>query len=468
MADDLPIIIAGGGPCGLVAAVVLQTHGIPFKIVEKASRSKLCSNAGAGFDLAPTALKILRHRLGLSSVSLDEMMSTYERWHIATIHGEVVKDEETPQSARENYACAARAGVQKALLEHLSRNGKVNESAYLKCDASVESYNEEQDKVKALLSDGSLLVGKALLGCDGINSKVRTCMNEGKEDELHYQGTTCYWGKCPPEVVLQHEETKIFDEKTFVWLLGTTKFPGSFFVTPSSGKYLWILGMAVDAPKNTSNDLTRRGGGVLSETAKSNLLHSFKESGVPVAPILERVISATPSDQITEAGLFDRINLDLPYSSPGNLVALLGDSAHPQSPYLGQGANCAITDAYVLATNLAKVSVQEAVARYDSDERRAAMKKLVVDARKQGSSLNSGNWFMCWMLRTIFRFAPIEVDGLKKFDKSNDDMLRELEGAIETRSIGMGSKGTLLIVSVVVAALAIGARAYYGAISSLG
>ena len=38
----LPILIAGAGPCGLVAALTLQQKGIPFIIIERAQRSKVC------------------------------------------------------------------------------------------------------------------------------------------------------------------------------------------------------------------------------------------------------------------------------------------------------------------------------------------------------------------------------------------------------------------------------------------
>jgi hypothetical protein len=54
-----PVIIVGAGPCGLVAALTLKKADVPFVIYERASASKVCSNAGSGFDMAPTALKIL-------------------------------------------------------------------------------------------------------------------------------------------------------------------------------------------------------------------------------------------------------------------------------------------------------------------------------------------------------------------------------------------------------------------------
>lgn len=461
VSDTLPIIIAGAGPCGLVTALVLQNHGIPFLILEKASRSKLCSNAGAGFDLAPTALNILMQRLGLSSERIGQVLSRYERWYIATMHGDLVKEEATPESAQEDYACAHRSALQQALLDQLLQNATTKESEFLKCSTTLENYEEEENQVTVELSDGSSLVGKALLGCDGINSRVRSCLNKDEEDPLKYLETTCYWGKCPPEAISKDKATNKYDTSTFVWLLGTNKVPGSFYVTPSNGKYLWVLGVKSDKPpSDTSDDLTRRGGGVLSETAKTELLNTFKDSGTMIDPVLETMISGTPADQITEAGLFDRVNLDLPYSSPGKLVALLGDSAHPQSPYLGQGTNCAITDAYVLATKLAKVPAKDAIVYYDSEERRKEMKDLVMKAREQGNFLNSSNWFECLILRTILRYAPIDVDELKKYDGSNKNMVNRLDGIKVESSSNGGMTKPIIIAATAVAVSAVGLRMY--------
>ena len=50
----LPVVIAGAGPCGLVAALTFEKSGIPYIIYEKTTTEKLCSNAGSGIDMAPT------------------------------------------------------------------------------------------------------------------------------------------------------------------------------------------------------------------------------------------------------------------------------------------------------------------------------------------------------------------------------------------------------------------------------
>ena len=60
------IIIAGAGPAGLLAALVLERHGgVLYVLVERADPGKICSNSGSGFDIAPTATSIVRDRMGL-------------------------------------------------------------------------------------------------------------------------------------------------------------------------------------------------------------------------------------------------------------------------------------------------------------------------------------------------------------------------------------------------------------------
>ena len=52
-----PVVIAGAGLCGLVAALTLEkSGGIPYIIYEKTTADRLCSNAGSGIDMGPTGM----------------------------------------------------------------------------------------------------------------------------------------------------------------------------------------------------------------------------------------------------------------------------------------------------------------------------------------------------------------------------------------------------------------------------
>merc|ERR1719281_217564 len=87
-AEQLPVIIVGAGPCGLVAALALKQYGIPFVIIERASRSKICSNAGSGFELAPTAVEILEHRLG---IDVTDLIFYYQGFKMMTMEGKDIR-----------------------------------------------------------------------------------------------------------------------------------------------------------------------------------------------------------------------------------------------------------------------------------------------------------------------------------------------------------------------------------------
>ena len=76
--NDLPVIIAGAGPCGLVAALSLKRSGVPFVIYDRASSVRLCSNAGSGIDMAPVTVNILENELEISQEGINRAMRPYE------------------------------------------------------------------------------------------------------------------------------------------------------------------------------------------------------------------------------------------------------------------------------------------------------------------------------------------------------------------------------------------------------
>jgi len=64
--------------------------------------------------------------------------------------------------------------------------------------------------------------------------------------------------------------------------------------------------------------------------------------------------------------------------SPGKKVALLGDAAHATAPFIGQGANMAMMDAFCLGRLLARddISVAEALLKYE-EKRKSSAEKIV-------------------------------------------------------------------------------------------
>ena len=372
---QLPVIIVGAGPCGLVAALALQQYGVPFVLIEKAARSKICSNAGSGFDLAPTAVEILKNRLG---IDISKIMSYYRGLEIMTIEGKKIRHSSLPEY---DGGSVNRAELQRYLLQMLFLSPSEEEGILL-CGSGIESYQEEDTadgggKVVATLTHSGIKVsGCVLLACDGIHSRCRAVMYGGydsnqdwetnvqtgqSKDPLHFCNAMIYWAKTPSpkgsdlEIeyakIVQQEDNKAVVNKdkvnedinlSYITMgMPTRKAPASIFVVPTENntQLVWALtirqsenNQRKNSKNNDGKDLTRRGGGPLTDAEKKQLFDFTshgKESesivrGIKNFPFLQKLIAATPAQEITEAGLFDRENLDLPYSSASKLVALLG------------------------------------------------------------------------------------------------------------------------------------------------
>jgi len=249
------------------------------------------------------------------------------------------------------------------------------------------------------------------------------------EDPLHYAEVVAWWGIANWEKgdvldeMIRNVHWKANGDVTFFQCLGDSKAPGTFFGTKSpdsDNKLLWCyFGPSKEEP-GQSDDLRRRGG-VTGEGAKAEVTQRFEGR----SEILRQLVEHTPAEGITMVGLYDRENLDLPYLSKGGRAALLGDAAHPQTPFLGMGVNMALTDAFVIATRLARQDPKAALAAFDTAERKAFAKKTVSDARWYASLGTTTSYVKNTLARNMITYLPpqLVVGNIFTVDHGNRDFV---------------------------------------------
>jgi len=457
----LPVVIAGAGPCGLVAALTFEKAGVPYIIYEKTAPEKLCSNAGSGIDMAPTAVKILDDNLGLAGI---EWMKEYEYMHMSDMKGKrlqlinLKKLKMKKVTGNRSFGYANRSTLQHTLLDALklkNDDGNIkDDDDRLHCSTSVTGYqnitngkdnsaNEDESFVRVELSDGTKVNASALLACDGIHSSVRKRMHQDVNDPLNYCGQECWWGKTTVEAgseldkelqrIIAFEGGDLGNSNMSLIVIGTRKRPGCFFSCETAHReHAWgyIAETKTPPTANATNDLTRRGGSTLTEEEKRK---EIEEVVANRNELLRLIMTQTPAAEITRAGFFDRKNLSLGYID--GCVALLGDSAHAQSPMLGQGANMAICDGYVAATRISaailkkRLSIEQALVDYDCKDRRKDNNIVIKKARAYGKLSVSHKRVNVWVMKLTCKYMPasILISEMISGDKSNRHFVRSMD-----------------------------------------
>jgi salicylate hydroxylase len=102
-----------------------------------------------------------------------------------------------------------------------------------------------------------------------------------------------------------------------------------------------------------------------------NLRAAFADFGNETQALLERV------EDVGLWGLFDH---PVAANWHAGTVAMIGDAAHPMLPFLAQGANMALEDAWALAACLENGSMSEALSRYQ-DLRRDRVARVMKTAQ---------------------------------------------------------------------------------------
>ena len=231
----------------------------------------------------------------------------------------------------------ARQSLRLALLEQLGEHDAI------KWGHQLIDFKESNDGVTLNFKvNNEIKFAKAdlLVGADGIRSTVRKQLIGEKITPLRYLSCIVILGICPLKN-LKNIESPLLDSAT---VFQTANGNERIYMMPySSDTIMWQLSFPLS--EKEAKELHSKGAKSLKEEAsKRTQWHK---------PI-PQIIAATEENKISGYPVYDRELLKPEFLEKGNAITLIGDAAHPMSPFKGQGANQALLDALSLAREITK------------------------------------------------------------------------------------------------------------------
>jgi salicylate hydroxylase len=332
------ILIAGAGLGGLTAALALLQKGFDVEVYEQATDLK---EVGAGVQIAANGTRVLQ-ALGLGpelqriGTELDgkemRLWSSGRSWNLVELGASSIEKYGAP------YYTLHRADLHRVLVDAVRREKP--DAFHL--NARVAGFTQDESGVTLQLADGRSIAGDALVGADGVHSRIRQGLFGA--DKPKFTGCMAWRGLVDAKDL----PASITRTSTAIWL-GPAGHIVHYPVRRGEALNFFAVIKRDDWQVESWSE---RG-------TREECLADFKGWHDDALQIIRRIDIPYKWALITRE--------PLPYWTD-HRVTLLGDACHSMLPLLAQGANMAIEDGLVLARCLDKHrdDVQAGLSSYEA------------------------------------------------------------------------------------------------------
>lgn len=334
MPETLPVLVAGAGPVGLVAAAELQRRGVPVVVLE--AEPQLPPELRGSTFHAPT-LDMLDDLGATRAMIAEGLVAPYLQYRDRASGGVIAEFDFGILSDVTRHPFRLQC-EQFKLTRILAGLLAERPGCEIRFGAKVETVRDEGDGVTATFADGSTIRGSWLIGADGAHSVARRATG------LEFQGFT--W----PERFLVLSTP--FDFTTLIPNLRDV----SYFADPTEWFFLLHVPGLWRALFPTNPEMSE-------EEIMSPEFATARMAGI---------VPGHGGYQIRHKTLY-RVHQRVAERFRKGRILLAGDAAHINNPLGGMGLNGGVHDSMNLAGKLAAVihgeAGEEALDLYDRQRR---------------------------------------------------------------------------------------------------